>query len=110
MDVAITNRHLLWSLDREPIEAGYLPYALDMVLALTRGGPTSASKYLDGICCQGTLAGLVKVVEVQVLLLQPPELDTVPGHLGLDLVEKFGPRVAHCGGADEDGLLVGGQR
>ena len=109
MDIAVANRHFLGSLDRETIEAGYLPSSLDMILALTRGGPTSASKHLDGIRCQWTLAGLVKVVQVQILFLQPPELDTVLGHLGLDLVEELGPRVTHRGGTDEDGLLVGGQ-
>ena len=110
MDVAITNRHLLWPLDREAIEAGYLPDPLNMVLAFTCRSPTPASKHLDGICCQRTLACLIEIVEVQVLLLQPPELDTVLGHLSLDLVEEFGPCVAHCGGTDEYCLFVGGQR
>ena len=87
MDVAITNRHLLWSLDREPVQARYLPDPLDMVLALARRSPTSASKHLDGIRSQRTLARLIKIVEIQVLLLQPPQFGTIPGHLGLDLVE-----------------------
>ena len=72
--------------------------------------PAPASKHLDGICGQGTSTRLVEIEEVEVLLLEPPQLPAVRLHLALDVSEELGPHLTDHSGADENLLVVLRQR
>ena len=80
--------------------------ALMMVLALPCRGPASSTKHLNSIRGQGSPTRLVKIVQIEILLLEPAQLGAVHGHLSLDIIEERGPHVTHLGGTHEDGLLV----
>ena len=73
---------------------------------LPGGGPAAASKHLDSISRQGASTSLVQVEEVEVLLLEPPQLTTVRLHLSLDVGQEICPHLADCHGADENLLVV----
>ena len=72
--------------------------------------PAPASKHLDGIGGQGSPTRLVQVEEVEVLLLEPPQLPAVRLHLALDVSEELGPHLTDHSGADENLLVVLRQR
>ena len=91
-----------------PVQPGLARHPLGGrgVSALPVGRPAPASKHLDSVSRQGASTRLVQVEEVEVLLLEPPQLPAVRLHLPLDVGQELGPQVTDCPGADEDLLVV----
>ena len=104
MDVAVG--HLLPV--PHPVQPGLARHPLGGrgLSALPGGGPAAASKHLDSISRQGASTSLVQVEEVEVLLLEPPQLAAVCLHLPLDVGQEICPHLADCHGADENLLMV----
>ena len=73
------------------------PLARPGLATLPSRRPAPAPEHLDGVRGQGPPTRLVQVVEVEVLLLQPPQLAAVRPHLQLDVCQEPRPHLPDQG-------------